>query len=165
MERGTVDVSKVYKHSQHIRIQQEQEEMWISSEDLRTDGSSDEEATGKIKSNKKSSKQLKNEKLLRKEVLTKTTPPSIDSFSEVEDKDVILRRRKSSMKPLMEEGETLPNYMEQLKMTPPGGAVASSSACGTSESDVEALYLESKWRPKRGSLKLPNLVEGMSVEV
>lgn len=105
----------------------ENEEVWISSEDLRTEGSSSEDEAAvsnhlKLPKPKKHNKRNNNKK---------TT---------------VVQQR-------FHEGDGNEN-----------------SAAGCSKNDQlerEALNLESQWRPKRGSLKLSQLVaaDGTSVEV
>ncbi|KAJ8924479.1 hypothetical protein NQ315_007276 [Exocentrus adspersus] len=158
---GQKDTLKVYRHHQHSRIQKEGDEMWISSEDLRTEGSSDEEthagagaSTSRSRRTKKNRKQRKSTAVEASKSTTSTTSQPDEEKSTAETNiDINIRRFSILDNPFFTD------------IFPDSAAGASAISLGSTDSGVDALNLESRWRPKRGSLKYPILVEGTSVEV
>jgi len=133
---------------------QEEEEQWISGEELYTEGSSDDDDTairirkragGKARKHRVRVAALKDAK--QKEGLKKPdiTPPSMDTSGEVGVSPSEVR-------------------LESLMLT-----AEESHKCQPQEGDKLVTdndeQIEISWRPKRGSIKLPNLSPDGRMEV
>ncbi|KAJ8934176.1 hypothetical protein NQ314_013530 [Rhamnusium bicolor] len=153
------------------------DDIWISSEDLRTEGSSDEDTQHKSCGNKRSKKQRKSDLLLS---TTNNPSPFFSKSSDsvnVPAKHIGDSSNEKSDNPTEKSTfeQNIDFNMEHSSVTgnPPflpdvfleSAPSTSGISLGSSDSDMDALNLESRWRPKRGSLKYPILVEGTSVEV
>lgn len=151
---------KAFKLAQHARLQkQDDEEQWISSEELCTEGSSDEEThtnTIGYRHRKRNSK-VQNRGISPLAQPSKKDEPSIPGLNDTNyllpeiptSKSTI--ERKNQSKETNRFGKNLIDFSE------------TNSEESLDASDTETMI---QWRPKRGSIKLPNCSEGVAaVEV
>ncbi|XP_018568010.1 uncharacterized protein LOC108908454 isoform X2 [Anoplophora glabripennis] len=146
--------------------------MWISSEDLRTEGSSDEETQGgsRGRRTKKNRKQRKSG-MLDSSKSTSSLASTSSHSTESSMKDIggcTSEIEKSTIEANIDLNSERFSVLHNPFFTdifPDSAAGTSGISLASSDSGMDALNLESRWRPKRGSLKYPILVEGTSVEV
>ncbi|KAK4885414.1 hypothetical protein RN001_001685 [Aquatica leii] len=141
---------KAFKLAQHARLQkQDDEEQWISSEELCTEGSSDEEThtnTIGYRHRKRNSK-AQNRGISPLAQPSKKDEPSIPGLNDTNyllpeiptSKSTI--ERKNQSKEMNRFGKNLIDFSE------------TNSEESLDASDTETMM---QWRPKRGSIKLPN---------
>ncbi|KAJ8963188.1 hypothetical protein NQ318_018654 [Aromia moschata] len=169
-----MDTLKVYKHFQHARLQTE-DDFWISSEDLRTEGSSDEDTQHKSRTHKTRTKKSKRTEALNESKDVFSIVPKFSNLAALADKEASC---SSAALPVQMESCLRDKDPDLTSCRLPSTASKLSPDCyldnapstsgislGSSDAGMDALNLESRWRPKRGSLKYPILVEGTSVEV
>lgn len=145
--------------------------MWISSEDLRTEGSSDEETQSgsrgrRMKKNRKQRKSGIVDSSKSSSSLASTSSHSTESSAK-DLRGCANEIEKSTIEANIDLNSERFSVLNNPFFTDvfPESAGTSGISLASSDSGMDALNLESRWRPKRGSLKYPILVEGTSVEV
>ncbi|XP_076268249.1 uncharacterized protein LOC143201213 [Rhynchophorus ferrugineus] len=142
-------------HSQHARILKEEDEIWISSEDLNTENSSDDDRSR--------SKPIYNKKKVKSKYRKRSTPsihvqrPSVSSgSSSMAGTSAALDERL--LMPALDDPQSRSDESR-----------TSDEECTSISSELLAKRLSlDDWRPTRGSLKIQSLDEpsaGRSIEV
>jgi len=172
-----------------LRVPKDEEEQWISSEELCTEGSSDEEThTTSVKtSHRKPKRNAKTEKrgispLAQPPKTTETeststyqrdskylSPETHSSDQGTEERSTSGTDQPETLK-VKTETAGIDAKVEKLDLGASSSQAHSSKYEETKEDSVESdidLEIEKmiQWRPKRGSIKLPEFPEGMPVEV
>ncbi|KAF2894379.1 hypothetical protein ILUMI_11792 [Ignelater luminosus] len=190
---------RAFKLSQHARLQkQDEEEQWISSEELCTEGSSDEETHVSHTCKSSHRKQKRNPRTEKRGISPLAQPPKpteTDSTSTYQRDSKYLLPDMQSSQNISEKQST--SGMDQLEMCKTkaetsdlklvdtkvedldlGGSSSTSGSSSkvqtttphntsqSSEDTDEDPDLENliQWRPKRGSIKLPEFPEGYTEE-
>lgn len=140
-------------HSQHARIMKEEDEIWISSEDLNTENSSDDERL-KLRHACKRKTKVKNRK---------RSSPNIN----------VQRPSISSIPPVAGTSKDLDDRLLASRLEVPSSQLDESKTSDEEYAPVPSNYNTKRmsledWRPMKGALNLTSLEEaaaGRSIEV
>uniref|UniRef100_A0A1Y1MST8 Uncharacterized protein n=1 Tax=Photinus pyralis TaxID=7054 RepID=A0A1Y1MST8_PHOPY len=137
---------KAFKLAQHARLRkQDEEEQWISSEELCTEGSSDEESHASTTSHRK----------------MKRNKPQKRGISPLAQ----LPKKESTSSNLQESKYLFPERVQSIDKANSQKSVDSKNSESEESIDESEMEKMIQWRPKRGSIKLPDFPEGISLEV
>ncbi|XP_031328968.1 uncharacterized protein LOC116171519 isoform X1 [Photinus pyralis] len=131
---------KAFKLAQHARLRkQDEEEQWISSEELCTEGSSDEESHASTTSHRK----------------MKRNKPQKRGISPLAQ----LPKKESTSSNLQESKYLFPERVQSVDKANSQKSVDSKNSESEESIDESEMEKMIQWRPKRGSIKLPDFPE------
>ncbi|CAG9762094.1 unnamed protein product [Ceutorhynchus assimilis] len=149
MEKKAEDLKVVY-HSQHVRILKEDDEIWISSEDLNTENSSDDVDKTKTKNAYKKKLKLKTRKRSTPNIrLQRPSIPSVSSTSKDLDDRLLM---PSTTDDLNSRSTDDSRTSDEEYHHPP----VPSSECLSKRLSLE------DWRPMKGALSASTLEDNAS---
>ena len=155
---------KAFKLAQHARLRkQDDEEQWISSEELCTEGSSDEESNTST-----SHRKLKRNKPQKRGISPLAQLPKKESSSSLLQESNYLLPEPQLSNQCMETNEQFhSNKLDKSSQDKSKPSCLGDSKNSDSDDSIDGSEIEKmiQWRPKRGSIKLPDFPEGIPVEV